>query len=192
MSGTPRAADRTSAPSAPLYSAAMTSPPLVLTPRQAADRLGVGLPTLRRHAATWETLAGEELPRGEHLERLWPEPVVEMLGQALAAVHRREAPSVAEALGALYLPHTPSPVPLPDSGEALRVLIREEVRAVIREELRAGVVAALPGDELRDVVRYELRQALDADRVRVLTHSTAPALPSRRGLLARLWAALKG
>lgn len=160
----------------------MIPSPLVLTPRQAAERLGVRLPTLRKHAATWEALTGEPLPRGEHLERLWPEPVVELLGEALGRVHRQEAASVAEALGALYLPATPPPAPLPENGEALRALIREEVRLVVREELGQGLTlpAAPVGDELREVVRAELRSALDADRLRVLAHAAAPA-PRRSG-----------
>lgn len=155
----------------------MTPSPLVLTPRQAAERLGVRLPTLRKHAATWEALTGEPLPRGEHLERLWPEPVVELLGEALGRVHCQEAPSVAEALGALYLPSTTPPAPLPETSDALRALIREEVRAVVKEELGHALAgpASTVDAELRDLVRIELQQALDADRLRVLLHAAAPA-----------------
>lgn len=188
-----------------LYAAAMTSAPLVLTPRQAAERLGVKLPTLRKHAATLEALTGEALPRGEHLERLWPEPLVTLLGEALAAVHRQEVGSVAEALGALYHPVAPPPVPLLDTPEGLRLLIREEVRAVVREELGAALASMPPtlpapaeADAVRLVVREEVRAALDPDRLRVALHAApvpmaAPAAPGpRRGLLARMWAAVWG
>ncbi|WP_331826894.1 hypothetical protein [Deinococcus sp. YIM 134068] len=157
--------------------------PLVLTPRQVAERLGVGLPTLRRHAATWEELTGEALPRGEHLERLWPESVVLTLSEALSMVHRQEAPSVVEALRALTLPQAPPLAPLPTSAEALRALIREEVRAALREELAISTVAALPrsGDELRGLVRDELRVALDPGRLRVLAHAAVSQEPARPG-----------
>lgn len=172
----------------------MTSAPLVLTPRQAAERLGVKLPTLRKHAATLEALTGEALPRGEHLERLWPEPLVVLLGEALAAVHRQEAGSVAEALGALYHPVAPPPVPLLDTPEGLRLLIREEVRAVMREELGAALASMSPptlpapaeADAVRLAVREEVRAALDPERLRVALHASAVLEQPRRGLLARL------
>lgn len=169
----------------------MTPSPLVLTPRQAAERLGVRLPTLRKHAATWEALTGEPLPRGEHLERLWPEPVVELLGEALGRVHRQEAASVAEALGALYRPDMPLPAPLPETGEALRALIREEVRFVVREEVGAAL-GSRPGREpltvvgaeaLREVIRQEMRLALDPDRIRIVLHAAAPPPGVKRASL---------
>lgn len=180
----------------------MTPTPLVLTPRQVAERLGMRLPTLRKHAAALEAVTGEPLPRGEHLERLWPEPLADLLGEALSMVHRQEARSVAEALGALYRPATPPPAPLPDTAEGLRALIREEVRAVVREEVGAALASMSPpqlpappgGDGVRLVVREEVRAALDPERLRLLLHAAAPApaapTRTRRGLLAQLWVAL--
>ena len=169
----------------------MRDAPLVLTPRQAAERLGVGLATLRKHAATWEVITGEPLPRGEHLERLWPDTVVGLLGEALAAVHRQEAVSVEGALRALHPPAAPPPVPLPDAPEGLRLLIREEVRAVVREELRAALASmppALAPSTETDAVRLAVRDELEVLRVRL--HAGPPA--PRRGLLGRLWAAWRG
>ncbi len=187
MIGSPGATDD-AAPRAPrLYSVGMTSSSPVLTPRQAAERLGVRPPTLRKHAATLEALHGEPLPRGEHLERQWPEPLVVLLGEALSMVHRQEMKSVEEALRALYLPITPPPVPPADTLEELRALIREEVRAVIRDELGTGLASmsatssALDLDSVRLVVRQELRAALDPDSLRVafqiatVTPAAAPA-----------------
>jgi len=167
-----------------MLGAVIDSPPLMLTPRQVAEHLGVSLPTLRRHAATVEAVTGEALPRGEHLERLWPEHVVGLLREALGMVHRQEAGSVAEALGALTQPQAPPPATRAVTGDELRVLIREEVRAVVRDELRALVLPNSTGDELREAVRRELRQALDPDRLRVLAHALATA--PRQGLLMRL------
>ena len=168
-----------------LYAAAMSDAPLVLTPRQAAERLGVGLATLRKHAATWEVLTGE------HLERLWSEVVVGLLSEALAAVHRQEAVSVEGALRALHPPEAPLPVPLLDTPEGLRLLIREEVRAVVREELRAALASmppALAPSTETDAVRLAVREELEVLRVRLHAGSPAP----RRGLLGRLWAAWRG
>ncbi len=173
----------------------MISPALVLTPKQAAERLGIRLPTLRKHAATWEALSGESLPRGEHLERLWPEPVVTLLGEALSMVHRREATSVEGALQALYHPATPPPATLPGLSEDLRALIREELRVVVREELNAVVrelavqhvpTVQAPAGEVHEAVRLEVREALNPDRLRVLLHAATPPEPRRRGWLARL------
>ena len=118
--------------------------PLMLTPRQTAERLGVGLGTLRKHAASLEALTGAPLPRGEHLERLWPESLVSMLGEALDMVRRHEAASVGGALEALRhpaalgarAPQTPPSRRLLDGPEALRQLIRDEVRAAVHEAVQ--------------------------------------------------------
>ncbi|GGM21871.1 hypothetical protein [Deinococcus aerophilus] len=147
----------------------MTNAPLMLTPRQAAERLGIGLGTLRKHAATWEALAGEPLPRGEHLERLWPESVVTLLGEALVAVHCREAASVEGALGALYRPAAPLSIPPLDVSETLRQFIRDEVRAVIREEIGV-ILTALSSTPTTmantDAVRLAVREELNILLVR--------------------------
>ncbi|AFZ66925.1 hypothetical protein [Deinococcus peraridilitoris] len=85
----------------------MDSPALVRTPRQVAELLGLSMPALRRHAATLEDVTGQVLPRGEHLERLWPEASVEALRTALACVHRQEFTSVGDALRAQLQPQSP-------------------------------------------------------------------------------------
>lgn len=160
--------------------------PLVLTPQQVAERLGLRLPTLRRHAVTIEVVTGQPLPRGPHLERLWPESVIERLAEALGMVQRQEAASVEGALRALWSPAVPTPAPALDTPEALRLLIREEVRAVVREELHAALAstpAALAAPGNVELLRLAVRDELEILRVRL---HAQPAAAPRPGFLDRL------
>ncbi|CAM3645316.1 hypothetical protein DESA109040_18555 [Deinococcus saxicola] len=139
----------------------MTDAPLVLTPQQVAERLGVRLPTLRRHATTIEAITGEALPRGQHLERLWPESVVKLLGEALGMVHRHEAVSVEGALRALTSP--------PASSSALDTSVlpgvaigRDDPAELLREALAPSllpIMAALERSQNEvEILRRELAQ----------------------------------
>jgi UDP:flavonoid glycosyltransferase YjiC (YdhE family) len=172
----------------------MIDAPLVLTPQQAAERLGVRLSTLRKHAATLEALMGEPLPRGEHLERLWPESMVDLLSQAMGMVHRHEAASVEGALRALYLPAAP---PLPDvpgagmltSGEDLPELLREALAPVL-----APILAELTSSRAEvAALRLEVEAARgQLARLEVTAHAALPPTTADqqptglRGLLVRL------
>ena len=195
--------------SAPLVGCGMTdAAPLMLTPRQTAERLGVGLGTLRKHAASVEALTGAPLPRGEHLERLWPESLVSLLGEALDMVRRHEAASVGGALEALHhpvargarAPTTPPLTPLLDGPEALRQLIRDEVRAAVHEEFRAMVhgelramlatlPSVLPAPADADAVRLAVREELAG--LRALPELQTPA-PARRQTAGKVPGARKG
>ena len=161
----------------------MPDAPLVLTPQQVAERLGVRLPTLRRHATTIEAITGEALPRGQHLERLWPESVVKLLGEALGMVHRHEAVSVEGALRALTLP--------PASSSALDTSVlpgvaigRDDLAELLREALAPSllpVMAALERSQNEvEILRRELAQeAGEAAAARA-------EMQTMRGQLARL------
>ncbi|MFK7604012.1 hypothetical protein ACI3L1_17575 [Deinococcus sp. SM5_A1] len=187
----------------------MTDAPLVLTPQQVSERVGVGLPTLRKHAVTLEALMGEPLPRGEHLERLWPESVVDLLSSAVRMVHRREAASVEAALRVLHLPAAP---PLPNvpvlsgmlaSREDLAELLREalapalapimaeltssrEETAALRRELAQEVGAAAAARVEVELMRGQLAR-LEVTAHAALPPATAKSQPTGlRGLVIRL------
>lgn len=189
----------------------MIDAPLVLTPQQVSERVGVGLPTLRKHAVTLEALMGEPLPRGEHLERLWPESVVNLLSRAMSLVHRREAASVEAALRAL---HSPAAPPLPDVPVLSGMLTsREDLAELLREALSptlAPIMAELISSrEETAALRRELAQEVDAAaaarvevelmrgqlaRLEVTAHAALSPTPTNdqptglRGLLIRLLA----
>ncbi|CAM4443846.1 hypothetical protein [Deinococcus marmoris] len=188
----------------------MTDAPLVLTPQQVAERLGVRLPTLRRHATTIEAITGEALPRGQHLERLWPESVVKLLGEALGMVHRHEAVSVEGALRALTLPPASSSS-LVTSVLPGVVIGRDDLAELLREALAPSllpIMAALERsqDEI-EILRRELAQeageaaAARAEmqvmrgqlaRLEVTAHAALPPATAKpqptglRGLVTRL------
>lgn len=189
----------------------MIDAPLVLTPQQVSERVGVGLPTLRKHAVTLEALLGEPLPRGEHLERLWPESVVDLLSRAMSLVHRREAASVEAALRAL---HSPAAPPLPDVPVLPGILAsREDLTELLRETLApalAPIMAELTSSrEETAALRCELAQEVGAAaaarvevelirgqlaRLEVTAHAALPPATAKpqptglRGLMIRLLA----
>lgn len=161
----------------------MTDTPLVLTPQQVAERLGVRLPTLRRHATTIEAITGEALPRGQHLERLWPESVVNLLGEALGRVRRHEAVSVEGALRALTLPPAP-PSTLDTSALPSMAISRDDLAELLREALAPSllpIMAALEKSqgEVESLRRELAREAGEAAAARA-------ELQAMRGQLARL------
>ncbi|CAM3756349.1 hypothetical protein [Deinococcus frigens] len=161
----------------------MTDAPLVLTPQQVAERLGVRLPTLRRHATTIEAITGEALPRGQHLERLWPELVVKLLAEALGMVHRHEAVSVEGALRALTSPLVP--LSALDTSVLSGVAIgRDDLAELLREALAPSllpIMAALERSQGEvEILRRELAQeAGEAAAARA-------EMQAMRGQLARL------
>ncbi|CAM4436609.1 hypothetical protein [Deinococcus marmoris] len=186
----------------------MTDAPLVLTPQQVSERVGVGLPTLRKHAVTLEALMGEPLPRGEHLERLWPEPVVDLLSRAMGMVHRREAASVEAALRVL---HSPAAPPLSDGLVSEMLTNRGDLAELLREALApalAPIMAELTRSrEETAALRRELAQEVGAAaaarvevelirgqlaRLEVTAHAALPPATAKsqptglRGLMIRL------
>lgn len=125
---------------------------------------------------------GESLPRGEHLERLWPEPVVELLSRALGLVHRREAASVEAALRMLHSPPAP---PLPDVLTPSGMLTsREDLAELLGQALvpaLAPIMAELIESREETVaLRRELAQEAGA------AAAARAELQAMRGQLARL------
>lgn len=184
----------------------------VLTPREAAQTLGVQSRTIRRMAETYEAVFGE-LPRvrpdEDRSPRLWPAEAVRRVQVAHFAL---KSGKVASLEHALTLVRDGAELPAGtehEGGQAavnlsaqfveLKALLEAQgrelarLRALVQDrarELPSTVAPALEGsDEVRRAVREEVQVALDPERLRIALHAAAPTPRRRsgwRGLLAAL------
>lgn len=153
----------------------------VLTPSEAADRLGVGSAMLRRHAASYEAVFGP-LPRDQRGARQYPITAVQRLQHAAELYRTNDAPSVADALTALRDGTTQdraedqdadlAPVPTGDRDRTLALLLTEVqaaqgARDRLADQLQR-VLAILGGSDDEAVTGLQRRVIELQDEVRDL------------------------
>lgn len=157
----------------------------VLTPTEAADRLGIGAAMLRRHAATYEAAFGP-LPRDQRGARAYPITAVQRLQHATEAYRAGAAPSVADALDELRHGRTPSEPPaLPEGQDRTLALLLTEVQAAqaSRDRLTehvATLTGLLQGDGSDTVATLQARVIALQDEVRDLERRNAALLTALR------------
>jgi len=120
----------------------------VLTPSEAADRLGIKPAMLRRHAKAYEDIF-DRLPRNERGARQYPIQVVQRLQHASELYRTGGADSVAAALEILKRPPagaSESLAPSPTTGSSEDLLRRLLTEVQAQRELLLQASPALPGD----------------------------------------------
>ena len=149
------------------------------TAREVASSLGLGAAMLRRYAATYETVSGDEVTVHRRDGRLFTEAQVKVLSQARALVQRTSVDVETAVKQALDKPLQAAPVTLAQSSApgsdtliAALTAVQREANAPLLSELR-GIRESL--ERLEGLQTTQLVEPETAERVKQLDKLEAKA-----------------